>query len=272
MPQIRVLPTVMEKVSVFPYSDFADITGIRLCNRANPCLTETNRVIDVSSQLKNEVIAFSDERPPRILVTNATILSKLKEYGILKPKDSFYDYDRVMLRLLLNPSYDLRYLILKEKHRLFAKRPVLGVQIRTAGLLANVKERISFINETALQAIPKLIEDTIASYRFSNTLKGIYLSSDSRIAEELVNRTLGARYPILSTNLFKKGHSTHNPDGSIVNRALIDVFMLAECDGLLTTKQSGFGTISSILAETKKKAMIPVTRQLIENFTRSSRH
>ena len=211
----------------------------------------------------NEVIAFSDERHPRKIVTNITILNQLKAYGILKRSDSFYDFDQLMLRLLLNPSYDLRYIILKEKRRFFAERPVLGVQIRTAGLLADRKERISFINETELQRIPQLIMDTIANYQFSNTLKGIYLSSDSQIAENLVNRTVGMHYPIFTTNLFMRGHTTANPKDAVVNRALIDVFMLAECDGLLTTRRSGFGDISSILSRTRKKSVIPITRKTV---------
>jgi hypothetical protein len=220
-------------------------------------------VIDVSSQLENEVLVFSDERHHRIRVTNATILSDLKAYGILRPSDTFYDYDRTILRLLLNPSIDLRHLILQERRRIFAQRPVLGVQIRTAGRLADKKERISFINETALQEIPQLILDTIVKFQFSGTLKGIYLSSDSQIAEDLVNRTIGVYYPILTTNLFKRGHTTGKPVDTIVKRSMVDVFMLAACDGLLTTKGNGFGALSSTLTATHKKAEIPVTRQLV---------
>ena len=102
-------------------------------------MTETNRVIDVSSQLESEVIAFDDERHPLLLVANRTIISDLKAYGILRPNDTFYDYNKVMLRLFLNPSIDLRHLILQERRRIFAQRPVLGVQIRTAGRLADKK-------------------------------------------------------------------------------------------------------------------------------------
>ena len=122
---------------------------------------------------------------------------------------------------------------------------------------------MSFINETALQEIPQLILDTIVKFQFSGTLNGIYLSSDSQIAEDLVNRTIGVYYPILTTNLFKRGHTTGKPVDTIVKRSMVDVFMLAECDGLLTTKGSGFGALSSTLTATHKKAEIPVTRQLV---------
>ena len=220
-------------------------------------------MIDVSNQLENEIYAFDDERHPRILVANRTVLSDLKAYGILRPNDTFYDYDKVILRLLLNPSIDLRHLILQERRRFFAQRPVLGVQIRTAGRLADKKEIISFINETALQEIPQLILDTIVKFQFSGTMKGIYLSSDSQIAEELIHRTIGVHYPILTTNLFKRYHTMYNQEDSIVKRAIIDVFMLAACDGLLTTRGSGFGSLSSSLTATHKKAEIPVTRQLV---------
>lgn len=174
-------------------------------------MTETNRVIDVSSQLESEVIAFDDERHPLLLVANRTIISDLKAYGILRPNDTFYDYNKVMLRLFLNPSIDLRHLILQERRRIFAQRPVLGVQIRTAGRLADKKESMSFINETALQEIPQLILDTIVKFQFSGTLNGIYLSSDSQIAEDLVNRTLDCITRFLTTNLFKRGHTTGKP-------------------------------------------------------------
>ena len=226
-------------------------------------MTETNRVIDVSSQLESEVLAFDDERHPLRLVANRTIISDLKAYGILRPNDTFYDYNKVMLRLFLNPSIDLRYLIMQERRRFFAQRPVLGVQIRTAGRLADKKESMSFINETALQEIPQLILDTIVKFQFSGTLKGIYLSTDSPLAENLIHRTIGMYYPILTTNLFRRYHTIDDPDDSIVKRAIIDVFMLAACDGLLTTKGSGFGALSSTLTATHKKAEIPVTRQLV---------
>ena len=266
---LRILVSLigLERVWLVLIFEFPDISGIRLCNRTNPCLVETNRVVDVSNQLENEVIAFSDERPHRIHIANSTILSELKAYGILKQNDSFYDYDRVMLRLLLNPSTDLRELIFQEKHRVFSQRPILGVQIRTAGLLADHIEGISFINETALQQIPRLIMDTIANFQFLSTLKGIYLSSDSRIAEAFVNETIGMYYPIFSTNLFNRSHTRRNPADVFVKRAIIDVFMLAECDGLLTTWGSGFGSVSSILAPTQKKSVIPVTREMISNFS-----
>lgn len=234
-----------------------------MCTRYDPCLTETDRVIDVQNQLKDKEIVFIDARPPRIIVVNSTILTELKEVGILQPKDSFFDYDRIMFRLMVNPSRSVRNVILEERSRVFQKRPILGVQIRVAGLLADTKESVSFIDEEALKNIPDLILSTIQTFGFNRTLNGIYLSTDSKIVENLLQDTIGGKYPILKTDLFRRGHSTGSPKEDVIKRALVDMYMLAECDGLLTTQGSGFGGIAHALSQSRLRAIIPVHRKKV---------
>ena len=63
--------------------------------------------------------------------------------------------------------------------------------------------------------------------------------------------------------MYKRGHSTGSPKEDVVKRALLDVYMLAECDGLLTTQGSGFGGIAQALSLSPLRATIPVQRKKV---------
>ena len=234
-----------------------------MCSRQQPCLNETNRVIDVQNQLKNEELVYIDYRPPNIIVINSTVLTDLKQAGILEPEDTFFDYNHVLLRLMVNPSTDFREIIFNERSRVFQKRPVLGIQIRAAGLLADSKESVSFIDEEALKKVPSIVIDTIRQFEFDKKIEGIYLSTDSRIVDQYLQETLEDKYRILKTDMFRRGHSTGSPKEDVVKRALLDLYMLAECDGLLTTQGSGFGGIARALSLSPLQATIPVERKTV---------
>ena len=190
-------------------------------------------------------------------------MADLKRAEILQPGDSFFDYNHILFRLMVNPSKSFRKIILDESTRMFQKRPVLGVQIRAAGLLADAKESVSFIYEEALEKVPSIILDTIRQFNFDKTIQGIYLSTDSKIVENFLQEILGTDFPILKTDMYKRGHSTGSPKEDVVKRALLDVYMLAECDGLLTTQGSGFGGIAQALSLSPLRATIPVQRKKV---------
>ena len=93
----------------------------------------------------------------------------------------------------------------------------------------------------------------------------VFVSSDSDRAITYLKRHLHPDYRIVTSTQYARGRTTSaRASADKVKGALLDVFVLADCDALLTTKGSGFSMIASEMSSSTVRAVIPVNRTIIK--------
>ena len=86
-------------------------------------------------------------------------------------------------------------------------------------------------------------------------------SSDSDKALSYLREQLNPDYLIIVASNHTRGRTTGKQiSEDKVGGALLDLFVLSDCDALLTTRGSGFSTIAAGLSKASAKQVIPVTR------------
>lgn len=180
------------------------------------------------------------------LLSQNNTRESLVALGLFKTLPSTNEVIQLFSRTLFRPKLELRTYIdtfLKDLNAL----PSIGVQIRTGGKMANVKEdNCFFSNETIYRVIDK-INDVISEHDIFDY--NLFLSTDSYFV-------LGAMreyFPqLLSTSSkFEVGHTSLARNGykkTYAERAIIDLSLLSKCTYLITTKFSSYGTLSSMLS------------------------
>ena len=117
------------------------------------------------------------------------------------------------------------------------------------------------VDQQTLETIPSRIE-SMRSLLTNNTKDvSVYLSSDSDKALSYLHEQLNPDYLIIVASNHTRGHTTGKwlSEGTM-DGALLDLFVLSDCDALLTTQGSGFSTIAGDLSKSSVKQVIPVTR------------
>lgn len=163
-----------------------------------------------------------------------------------------------LLRETLIPRAEICAKVKKWRTEHFGSAPVIGVHIRIRDTkipwLPFVKSRASL--DSFFGAIDRILAKTPHAT--------IFLATDNREAQSLVEK----RYPrVISTEKWfpTAGHEMHqNPECSdrLNNavEALVDMYLLAECDYLVYPSGSTFSYISSLLANLPPSRVIDVER------------
>lgn len=185
---------------------------------------------------------------------------------MLSQNESFDDIQRILYRLLLNPTLQLQSMIATFRTTHFTKQNVFAIQIRMGGYLSDTAEPMEMMSQSELQALPPVIENAMQSWNFSAGNTVLFISSDSSFAEHYIRQQLGSQYTVVASNTFHRGHTTGVPDGITVKRALIDIFLLSDSDALLYCRNSGFGTIARLMGRAEKIIEYNVTHRLLSGF------
>ena len=219
----------------------------RICGKHNHC-SDINK-FSILHTPPNENLVFRDLRPKLFSTKNLQVMYKL---GIIPQNKSWKYYQRVLLRLLLNPSPDNIQLIQKRWNQVGSVQ--LSVHIRCGGLIADNKERISMISPSQLSRIPSQIESTLKKqHLLSNTVPAIYLSTDSSKAYSIIRNKLSTVkvYSLES----RRGHTT---GGNFRNlrMSLVDMYMLCKSQSFLGTSTSSFSFMARVLCDFKSVSSI----------------
>lgn len=177
--------------------------------------------------------------------------------------DMEYDmFQKVIYRILLNPKAELQSIILQFINKHFTQyKHVVGIQMRMGGCLADFKEGREMMSLENLLNLPEYVDTTLSKLSIEANSTLIYVSTDSTYAENYIRQKMGDRYQVLSFDVFKRSHTHFDRSGDVMNRSLADVFLLAECDVLIHTAGSGFGTLAFQLSKATHKYMYGVTRR-----------
>ena len=170
----------------------------------------------------------------------------------------------MIFRTLLRPNKEVQNAIREMNGIVHQRLFSIGVHIRTGGLLANDCEGISMIDNRTLETVPNRIE--ALRERLTKNPKDVvvFISSDSDKAIAYLKRHLHPDYRIVTSSKYARGHTTNaRISTDKVKGALLDVFVLADCDALLTTKGSGFSMIANEMSSSSVRAVIPVNRTIV---------
>ena len=236
---------------------------MRLCNNTGACFPIVNNTIDIENSLSEDSVMRDARLAPRF-VYNEHNRRLLVDSGIMTANETWEEYRRMILRTLLRPNKEVRNAIREMNSVIHQRRLSIGVHIRTGGLLANDCEGTSMIDNKTLETVPIRID--ALRRRLTEKPKDVvvFVSSDSDKAIAYLKRHLHPDYHIVASSKYARGHTTSNrvPTDK-VKGALLDVFVLADCDALLTTKGSGFSMIASEMSSSSVRAVIPVNRTIV---------
>ena len=237
---------------------------MRRCEGTGACFSVSNDTVDIEHSL-NEDSVMRDARLDSHFIYNEHNRRLLIESGIMTANETWEEYRRMVFRTLLRPSKEVRNAIRERNSVVHQRLFSIGVHIRTGGLLANDCESTSMIDRKTLETVP----DRIDALRRRLTEKPkdvvVFVSSDSDRAIAYLKRHLHPDYRIVTSSKYARGHTTSNRASTDkVKGALLDVFVLADCDALLTTKGSGFSMIASEMSSSFVRAVIPVNRTIVK--------
>ena len=205
--------------------------------------------------MKQDTVHTDDIIYQPYLWTQSNLLL-LRESGIITNAHSWPHVFRLLYRLILNPSHRVIQTVLKEKQTFLSKN-ILGVHIRTAGLLCDVPEIAEMISPEMVISLPTVIQTYISKSAFDMSKYVIFLSTDSIIVESYILSTLGKNYSIILPQNGKRGHSNTFPTREVLFRSISDLFMMAQSSYLLFGLTSSFGKLMYYLSNSSGYGCIP---------------
>lgn len=161
-----------------------------------------------------------------------------------------------MLRLLFNPDSQTisNVTSLIQKHHFNQK--VIGIHIRSGGLLANYRESAYWITYDELPSLVSFINNTIVQNHLPHK---IYLTSDSDIITRYIKSHL-KHYHYITGNPYQRYHTTVGNSESF-KAALFDSLALSQAHTLIYTKGSSFSKEIVTLSIAKSKYKLPYKRR-----------
>ena len=205
---------------------------------------------------------------------NRENLNLLKSLGIIKTPN-WGEQQKIMYRLLLNPSPNVQRSIQSVLSELPSQWFSVAAHIRCAGNRADVKEGVHMITERQLGSVSRLIRSILTqSEAISN--HAVFVATDSRQAldkltfllkpikvvsnkQVIRGHSTGANQTIVASS---RGHST-GANQTIVASSLTDLFLLTRSSTFIGVKRSGFSRVAMGISNPKRAKLIPVQREAI---------
>ena len=241
-----------------------NVFNMTICRRISPGLDSIAEVLG-----QHNVVTIDCRISDKIIGSNSNIHT-LQQNGIISYFESYKDYTRYMYRILLNPSIELQRVIHHNKRVLFTRKYVIGVQIRMGGCLADFHEVSQMMTMSQLRALPHTIVTMMRNWNYNSNNTVIYLSTDSSYAERYIRQKLGPEYEIGVSKTFKRSHSRSLGNDEPVKNALVDLYLLADTDGLIVCEGSGFGRVALSITRARHTRIYKVTHSIIPNWNRDS--
>ena len=236
---------------------------MRRCEGTAVCFPIVNNTVSIEKSL-NENSVMKDVRLASHFVYNEHNRRFLIESGIMTANETWEEYRRMIFRTLLRPNKEVRNAIREMNNVVHQRLFSIGVHIRTGGLLANYCESTSMIDNKTLETVPRRIDALCKRLTDKPKDVVVFVSSDSDRAIAYLKKHLHPDYLIVASSKYARGHTTSNRvPTDTVKGALLDMFVLADCDALLTTKRSGFSMIASEMSSSSVRAVIPDNRTIV---------
>lgn len=134
------------------------------------------------------------------------------------------------------------------------KHQVIGFQFRTGGHVANYEEDTVFIRMNRLDSVYRVLRNVSQANHFRHPY--LYLSTDStKVVRQF---KMDRKYPLIMYEKYPIGHSSRVRDGNddTIFRAVSDIYLLSQCNAIITTYTSSFGDLARMLSYSDSKTII----------------
>ena len=224
----------------------------------------------VNSVIGDRNVVNYDCRLSKDILNTRENLAILRAEGILDNIHEFRWYQRILYRILLNPSPDVIQVIQDFRKKNFEGKTVFGIQVRMGGCWSDSNEKLSMMTIDELKKIPSIIRNAMSEYRYKPANTVIYLLTDSTHVEFFIKRSL-SDYSIITSTEFSRSSSRTLSNTDSLKGALMDVFILADSDALFVCKGSGFGRISKYMTRAKHIIQYDVTHRMESRYNNETR-
>lgn len=214
---------------------------------------------DTLASFMNSSVVLTDCRVSVAVINTVENRRLLQERKVLRANETYVDLQRLLYRLLLNPTPELQAVIRAFKATHFTKPNVFAIQVRTGGYLADYPELMEMMSLAELERLPSVIVNAMASWNYNAGNTVLFLSTDSSYVEWYFQKELGSLYTVVTTSSFHRSHTKGIPNAAAVQRALLDLFLLADSDALLVCRRSGFGMVALSMGRAKRVIQYWVT-------------
>ena len=162
---------------------------------------------------------------------------------------------RTLLRLLLNPEPKLKKMYLEERSRLIKLKYTIGLQLRMGGDLANTNEDYKGVPISRIDDVIDQIRDVIKRKGWAKNVQ-LYISSDSSYVIDLIRNKTRNEFPVVTSQLFQKGHTEFLLDNDISRNVFVDMYYMSMSDHLFVTWQSSLGRLMCFLSDSRCDAVL----------------
>lgn len=215
--------------------------------------------------LEKRDLLFQDYRVnPKGNETREFILL-FRSLGLLKEKENWREYYKIVTRILLNPKKEVINEIVEERFRLGDSENQIGAHVRCGGALADVNEEIAMITPEILKTVPDMIWKAANDSGIPRERLYLYLSTDSSIAAKAIADAMKP-IPVKSASKYYRGHTeTALVDNNALKRSLMELILTAESQSLIISSSSGFSLMIKWLAGLPKVTTIQAPYSYVDD-------
>lgn len=239
--------SVLQKRGIIPVS--------RTCKHHKYCFPTKAGYLNIRRIIGNQSISVKGSlMEPTKIINNPMYRAIWKDlFDGIEPEVNNHVVRRMLLRLLLNPSEDLRLLLLKEKKRLLVLRHTIGLQLRMGGKYADTPERYSGVPISRIGEVVDQLRSIIRQNKWEGNVQ-VYISSDSSYTVNLIRNMTSNEFPVVVANLFKRGHTRESaPDKkAILSQVMTDMYFMAISDKVVVTWPSSLGRYMCFISNDDK--------------------
>lgn len=178
---------------------------------------------------------------------------RLMKLGLFQHVPTAYEVQERLTRLLFRLKPSLMESLAPTLAEI-RKHEVIGFQFRTGGHVANYEEDTVFIRMNRLDSVYRVLHNVSQANHFRHPY--LYLSTDS--AKVVRQFKMDRKYPLIMYEKYPIGHSSRVRDGNddTIFRAVSDIYLLSQCNAIITTYTSSFGDLARMLSYSDSKTII----------------
>ena len=166
-----------------------------------------------------------------------------------------WDVRRTLLRMVMNPEPRLRAMYMKERSQLIRKKYTIGLQLRMGGDLANTYEDYRGVPLKRIDEVINQVRNVTITKKWNGKVQ-LFISSDSSYVIELIRNKTRNEFPVVSSQLFVKGHTEFIMSKDITRSVLVDMYYMSMADHVIVTWPSSLGRLMCFMNRHKCDAVL----------------
>lgn len=157
---------------------------------------------------------------------------------------------KMFLRLLLNPEPIMKQNYLEERKKLIVHKYTIGLQLRMGGSLANENEEYTGVPFNRIDDVIEQVRGVIKKKKWEKNVQ-LFISSDSSYVIDVIKNKTRNEFPVVYSQLYKRGHTELEAGKEITRNVLIDLYYMSMADHIIVTWPSSLGRLMCFVSNQK---------------------